>query len=108
MKWIAENFLAAWALHDVCVSAEAGCLLRAAWAGMANDKASAAATVVNRIFFMGHLRSFPAKKRQRAPVRSDFFPDDLFRKLRIDSLPRLRRSLEDRRQPRHLAVHQRG
>src|SRR5262245_9378643 len=52
MKWMAENFLAAWALHEAWTSADTLCLLPAASADTANDTTRAVASVEIRSFFM--------------------------------------------------------
>jgi hypothetical protein len=52
MKWMAENFLAAWALHEACTCADTFCLLPAASADTAKDATSAVASVEISSFFM--------------------------------------------------------
>jgi hypothetical protein len=44
MKWMAENFLAAWALHEACTCADTFCLLPAASADTAKDATTAVAS----------------------------------------------------------------
>jgi hypothetical protein len=52
MKWMAEYFLAACALHEACTSADTFCLLPAASADTAKHATSAVATVEISSFFM--------------------------------------------------------
>src|SRR5262249_48710190 len=52
MKWMAEYFLAAWALHEACTSADTFCLLPAASADTAKHATSAVASVEINSFFM--------------------------------------------------------
>jgi hypothetical protein len=52
MKWMAEYFLAAWALHEACTCADTFCLLPAASADTAKDATSTVASVEISSFFM--------------------------------------------------------
>jgi hypothetical protein len=51
-KWMAEYFLAAWALHEACTCADTFCLFPAASADTAKDATSAVASVEISSFFM--------------------------------------------------------
>src|SRR5215469_1926874 len=80
MKWIAEYFLAACALHEAWTSADILCLLPAASADTANDATRAVASVEISSFFMSYLLcSQTSQKRQFTHFRSEYFPVILFR-----------------------------
>ena len=80
MKWMAEYFLAACALHEACTSADTFCLLPAASADTAKDATSAVASAEITNFFM-FISPLPptSQKRQIMRLRSEYFPVSLFR-----------------------------
>src|SRR5712671_556546 len=77
---MAENFLAASALHSARTLADT--LLPAALAGTTKDIAKAAASVGMSSFFMSSPRRYlPSPKRKKRIYGSEYFPDCLFRKI---------------------------
>jgi hypothetical protein len=80
MKWMAEYFLAACALHEAWTSADTLCLLPAASADTANDTTRAVASVeiINFFMFISPLPPNATETLNRG-LRSEYFPVSLFR-----------------------------
>src|SRR5262245_54076117 len=78
MKWMAEYFLAAWALHEAWASADIFCF--AASADTAKDTTRTVASVEISSFLMGSLLCpDPPQERHVNCFRSEYFPVSLFR-----------------------------
>src|SRR5690242_241977 len=80
MKWMAEYFLAAWALQEACTSADTFCLLPAASADIAKDATSAVASVaISSLFMFISLLCLQSRETLITRLGSEYFPVSLFR-----------------------------